>query len=46
MNKKPKKKERAKGYEKKLAVDATFDELIAISLGKEVPIIPDQKKKK
>ena len=37
MDKKPKKKERAKEYEKKLAVDATFDELVAISLGKDVP---------
>ncbi len=38
MDKKSIRKKRAKEYEKKLAVDATFDELVAISLGKEVPI--------
>jgi len=36
MKKSEKKKERSKEYEKKLAVDATFDELVAISLGKEI----------
>ena len=34
MAKKPQRK-RALEYEKKLAVDATFDELMAISLGKK-----------
>jgi hypothetical protein len=46
MKKPSKKKERAKEYEKKLSVDATFDELVAISLGKEVPLKPQGQKKK
>jgi hypothetical protein len=45
MKKREKKKERPKEYEKKLAVDATFDELVAISLGKDVPKKPQPVKK-
>jgi hypothetical protein len=46
MDKKPsKKKERAKNYEKKLVVDATFDEVIDMALGK-VPAKKETKKPK
>ena len=37
MDKKPVKKVRAKEYEKKLVVDATFDEVIDMALGKIEP---------
>ena len=33
-----KKKVRAKEYEKKLVVNATFEELVDIALGKKIPL--------